>query len=160
MKKKLVLVLATLMCISLCACGGSDTTNGDNKENVTTNQETDKDGFTPNQATETEETKKETVDFNMTVEEMQKYYDTEKFIGTPRLALMQSMPDTSSNTVMLHERNEKGQDMCINYIEMTGTKEDWYNEDRTGYKKVTCIVCDNNTPDDYEDDVVAYIFLD
>lgn len=30
MKKKLVLLLATLMCISLCACGGSEGTSGDN----------------------------------------------------------------------------------------------------------------------------------
>lgn len=30
MKKKLVLLLATLMCISLCACGGTESTSGDN----------------------------------------------------------------------------------------------------------------------------------
>lgn len=30
MKKKLVLLLATLMCVSLCACGGSSETNNNN----------------------------------------------------------------------------------------------------------------------------------
>ena len=34
MKKKLVLVLATLMCISLCACGGSESTSGDNNSEI------------------------------------------------------------------------------------------------------------------------------
>ena len=35
MKKKLVLLLATLMCISLCACGGSETSSGNNTDTKT-----------------------------------------------------------------------------------------------------------------------------
>ena len=35
MKKKLALLLATLMCISLCACGGSETSSGDNTDTKT-----------------------------------------------------------------------------------------------------------------------------
>lgn len=34
MKKKFVLVLATLMCVSLCACGGSAETNSGDKTNI------------------------------------------------------------------------------------------------------------------------------
>lgn len=35
MKKKLVLLLATLMCVSLCACGGSETSSGNNTDTKT-----------------------------------------------------------------------------------------------------------------------------
>lgn len=41
MKKKLLLALASLMCISLCACGGNESTSGDkNTETPTTQTET------------------------------------------------------------------------------------------------------------------------
>ena len=35
MKKRLIMILATLMCISLCACGGSESTSGDNTDTKT-----------------------------------------------------------------------------------------------------------------------------
>ena len=35
MKKKLVLLLATLMCVSLCACGGNETSSGNNTDTKT-----------------------------------------------------------------------------------------------------------------------------
>jgi len=84
MKKKLVLVLATLMCISLCACGGTESTSGNNNSET----KTEENGFTPNQPTEETETKEEETNISdMTVEEMQKYYDTEKFIGKTTFSL-------------------------------------------------------------------------
>lgn len=39
MKKKLLLALATLMCISLCACGGTESTSGDNTDTNTKTEE-------------------------------------------------------------------------------------------------------------------------
>ena len=39
MKKNLVLILATLMCISLCACGGSESVSGDNTDKKTEEKE-------------------------------------------------------------------------------------------------------------------------
>ena len=35
MKKIISLVLVTMMCISLCACGGSESVNGDNADKIT-----------------------------------------------------------------------------------------------------------------------------
>lgn len=41
MKKRLIVILATLMCISLCACGGNESTSGEiGTENQTTQNET------------------------------------------------------------------------------------------------------------------------
>ena len=39
MKKKIVLILATLVCISLCACGGSNKTEESGKEIVISKEE-------------------------------------------------------------------------------------------------------------------------
>lgn len=38
MKKKLVLLLATLICVSLCACGGSETSSGNNTTDAKTEE--------------------------------------------------------------------------------------------------------------------------
>lgn len=51
MKKKVVVLLAALMCISLCACGGTESTSGDGNES-TTNE------TTQSENTETEESNK------------------------------------------------------------------------------------------------------
>ena len=137
MKKRLVMILALGMCMFLCACGGSESTSGDNKE----------DGFTPSKPTETteqEETQNETVDTsNMTVEEMQTYYDTTTFVGTPRIETLQAY--VMGDKVLLENDN-----FAITIQDTSKSLKDW--------KWYECIICDNNTPDDLEDDVVAYIF--
>ena len=152
MKKKLVLILAALMCISLCACGGSESTNGDNKE----------EGFTPTVTTETEETetKEETITApdNMTVEEMQKYYDVTQYIGTPRYATMKSSPDENPKIVDLVEIDANGDKLHQCSIEMVGKPSDWMDEEGKDWKTVQCIIVDNNTPEDYTDDTLVYIF--
>lgn len=139
MKKKLVLTLATLMCISLCACGGSDTTNGDNKE----------DGVTQTVTTEKEET--EELSLDMTVEQMQGYYDTTKVAGTPRIEHIKVYEvDKEANTVTYR----------CNAIDTTSTKYTMeYQEGLYEGCFYRCIVVDNNTPDDVNDDIVAYVFL-
>ena len=59
MKKRIVMMLALGMCMFLCACGG-------NEKNT--------------------EAEKDTIQgpVSLTVEEMKEYYDTEKYVGTPR----------------------------------------------------------------------------
>jgi len=55
MKKRIVVFLATLMCISLCACGGSDTTSG-NDTNEQTGSQGKEHTIVVDTPTETEET--------------------------------------------------------------------------------------------------------
>ncbi|MBQ8279298.1 MAG: hypothetical protein IJZ23_05605 [Roseburia sp.] len=149
MKKKLVLVIATLMCVSLCACGGTETTNSNNNTestSVDSNSETktEQNGFTPNQPTETEEIETKENASDMTVEEMQKYYDVEKYVGTPRLVTCRYMGG-GLNPVA----EEEG--LTVYQIE---------DDDRLeNFKKYDCIICDNDTPDYQADDVVVYIFI-
>jgi len=151
MKNKLVLVLATLMCIALCACGGTENTSGNN-----TNTETEEKGFTPNQPIETTEqknteTQQEVVNTSdMTVEEMQKYYDVEKFVGTPNVITM--------NFIYFKEKDAYGFMELGDNILARGRMYVEYNENLKVGQHYNCIVCDNNTPDDLKDDVIAYIF--
>ena len=142
MKKKLVLVLATLMCISLCACGGNESTSGDNKEN----------GFTPSQVTEKDETEEndtETME-EIDVENLQKYYDTSKFVGTPRLVVLQAeLVTPSRETITISPLSSEHDGVCV-HIPNDNTLKSW--------GKYNCIITDNNTPDDKSDDELAYIF--
>lgn len=54
MKKKMVLVLATLMCISLCACGGTETSNNDVNNDVNNAVNNDKQQNSSEQVAEEE----------------------------------------------------------------------------------------------------------
>ena len=60
MKKLISLLLIAMMCISLCACGGTESSGGEDKET-------------------------EILSMDMTEEQLKKYYDTTKFTGTPRI---------------------------------------------------------------------------
>ena len=53
-EKEIVLILATLMCISLCACGGSESTS--NSENKVVEQNDDKGAATENNSEVVENT--------------------------------------------------------------------------------------------------------
>ena len=143
MKKKLVLVLATLMCISLCACGGNESTNGNN--NSETKQE--ENGFTPNQPTEKEE-ETTTAPDNMTIEEMQQYYDVEKYLGTPRLEVL-------STSFFIAEKNPE----TISLVDDHGAQyKIAFTEELKPNVDYKVILCDNDTPKDVNDDVIVYIF--
>ncbi len=144
MKKKLALLLATLMCISLCACGGTESTSANNKK--------EESGFTPVITTEEEKTE-EIVD-EIDKDNLEKYYDTTQFVGTPRIEDMQISWKEDKKTVEIGKKNKETLEwevFCV--IEkpksLTGM----------GSKHVDCIFVDNNTPDDKSDDVIAYIFL-
>lgn len=142
MKKKLLVTLAAIMCISLCACGGTETTSGNNKE----------EGFTPSQATEKEETEENDTEtlVEIDVENLEKYYDTSKFVGTPRLVVMQAELVTENKEVITISPLSSTHDGVCAHIPNDNTLKSW--------AKYNCIITDNNTPDDRTDDELAYIF--
>ena len=142
MKKIICLLLVAMMCISLCACGGSESASGDNKEN----------GFSPSQVTEkgeTEENNTETTE-EIDVENLEKYYDTSKFVGTPRLVVMQAELVTENKEVITISPLSSQHDGVCAHIPNDNTLKSW--------AKYNCIITDNNTPDDKTDDELAYIF--
>lgn len=151
MKKMVLGLVMAIMIMGLVGCGGSESTNGDN--NSEPKQES---GFTPNQSTETTEQKntetqqEETNASDMTVEEMQKYYDVEKYVGTPMIKNMLYLYNSSSDAYFFVEEEDFFSGNL--YVE---------NDERlvvgNTYKS---IVCDNDTPDITRDDVVVYVFID
>lgn len=144
MKKVMLGLVMVMMLMSLVGCG-----------------ETKKEGFVPEQVTESEvvtDEVKEEIEEVIDTANLQKYYDVEKYLGTPRLTKMQS--SVGSKEIILSERDENLKELFSCTISMVGEKSDWIRADGMGWKEVDCIVCDNNTPNDYSDDVIAYIFMD
>lgn len=72
MKRQLVLLLATLICISLCACGGSESTNGSNA-NIQTESNN---GTNTNSKTEKE--------VEITVDNWQEYFEIKREVNVHR----------------------------------------------------------------------------
>lgn len=149
MKKKIVLFLATLMCVSLCACSGSESTSGDNNSETKTEQN----GVTPSQPIEeTEETenKKETLIVDdIDRDNLQQYYDTTKFSGNPTLCYGIYYIFNGKASFELYDLSRKG----IGSIEIEPIEE------LLDSHKYFCIMTDNdNTPDNISDDTLAYIF--
>lgn len=140
MKKKLLVTLAAIMCISLCACGGTETTSGNNKE----------EGFTPSQVTEKEETEENDTEtlIEIDVENLEQYYDVTKFVGTPSYNECKIKVWDELGVVQINRMAENG--VFPITIEDNGQLENG--------KTYGCIICDNDTPEDLSDDVVAYIF--
>ena len=156
MKKKIVFVLATLMCVSLCACGGTEPTNSNNST-----EENQENGFTPVSETEVEteinkmfSENKEEID----TENLEKYYDTEQFVGKPTLENIYMAYEHDNDTVLLRRKVSVGIDMDFSkeyFVEKPSSLKG-----ASGTRSVKGIIVDNNTPDDYEDDQIAYIFLE
>lgn len=140
MKKRIVVFLATLMCISLCACGGTESTSGENKE----------DGFTPTVTTEKEEKDTEVI---IDENNLEQYYDTTQFVGTPRIEDMQMLWKEDKETVEIGKKNADLEWEVFCVIEKPNSLTGM------GSMHVDCIFVDNNTPDDTSDDVIAYIFM-
>lgn len=136
MKKKIVLILATLMCVSLCACGGSKTTS--DKKDLVNKDLTISDLE------------------NMTVDEMKQYYNADELIGTPTIE-SQYVSSKGSDAETFSVSREIYNDRAA----LTFEKE-YYIENTIGLGecicKKYCIFVDNNTPDNYEDDQFAFVF--
>lgn len=144
MKKVMLGLVMVVMLMSMVGCG-----------------ETKKEGFVPEQVTESEvvtDNAKENIEEVIDTENLQKYYDTEKFLGTPYLVLCDSCGGPEKGTLDLTgftevfnvELQDYERDSVTFIIEKTDTLE--------YFKKYYVIGCDNNTPDDLSDDVIAYIF--
>jgi predicted small lipoprotein YifL len=140
--KKIILTLMGVMTImSLVGCG-----------TVTTDK-----GYSPETVTESK-TVEESVNDNgkiefstdMTVEEMKEYYDTAKFVGTPRLVILQAELVTDTRDVITLSTLSSSHDGICVHIPNDHTLQSW--------GKYYCIVTDNNTPSDTTDDELAYIF--
>lgn len=136
MKKKIVLILATLMCVSLCACGGSKTTS--DKKDLVNKDLTISDLE------------------NMTVDEMKQYYNADELIGTPTMET-QHFSCKGSDAETFTVRREILDDR-LNII----FEKEYYIENTIGLNECVCpkycIFVDNNTPDNYEDDQFAFVF--
>lgn len=135
--RKVVLGLAMVMVVmGLVGCGPT---------------EEKKDGFVPEQVTENEVV---TDDVKEGIEEiadgdLTKYYDTEKYLGTPYSTVLEIfVPD--SRGLQVKQRSADGTRVWEYHIEP--------NELLVYGQKHNAILCDNNTPDDLTDDVVVYIF--
>lgn len=134
--RKLVLGLAMVVTVmGLVGCGTEDK------------------GFTPDQVTETPNGTENVLndDVKEDIEEiangdLTQYYDTEKIIGTPKLETWKVK--YWGGITQINRYIDNGHFPIV--IEDNGKLEDG--------KTYKCIICDNNTPDDYTDDVVAYIF--
>lgn len=130
MKKMMLGLVVVVMMLAMVGCG-----------------ETKKEGFEPEQVTEStevnDETTKETEE--VATEDLTKYYDVEKYVGTPRLV-------TCRYTNGWLGPVEKEEGLTVYQIE---------DDDRLeNLKKYDCIICDNGTPDSRLDDVVVYIFIE
>lgn len=171
MKKKFVLILATLMCVSLCACGGAESTSANNTDTKTeestsassTETQALDSGFVPvatEKPTETEGNE-QTIEEAIDESNLEKYYDVTEFIGTPRLETV-----TIPRPVGKDKEKETLTVIYSKYVIIEpGNEWDVRNEYeivKNDAIKVACsyyaILTDNNTPDDYSDDLLAYIF--
>lgn len=156
MKKRILLLVAAVLCISLCACGGTETTNSNNST-----EEKQENGFTPVQDTEIDTEINKMFSENeeeIDTENLEKYYDTEQFVGKPTLENVYMAYEHDSDTVLLRRKVSVGID--IEFSKEYFVEKPSSLEGASGQKSVKCIIVDNNTPDDYEDDQIAYIFLE
>ena len=135
MKKMMLGLVMVVMMFAMVGCG-----------------ETKKEGFVPEQVTETPNDTKEVLNDEIKEEiddvangDLTKYYDVEKYVGTPRLVTCRYMGG-GLNPVA----EEEG--LTVYQIEDDDRLED--------LKKYDCIICDNDTPDYRDDDVVVYIFTE
>ena len=159
--KLLSMLLVFVMGVSLCACGGSETEKETKLDESTNEVETETEakieveeeieaedsGFEPSEPTKKEENKHEPK-IDIDTENLEQYYDTTKFVGTPSLAygIYYNMGDSAFFEVYTLE----GKGYSSFEIEV--------NDKLTDSLKYYCISTDNNTPDDPYDDLLAFIF--
>lgn len=142
MRKMMLGLVMVVMIFAMAGCG----------------EETKK-GFVPEQVTQTpsgnteevldEEIKKD-IEEAIETEDLTKYYDVEKYVGTPTIKTMMFLHDKRENAYFFLNSD--------NYFEGKVYVE--YDERLEILKDYECIVCDNDTPDNTRDDIVVYIFIE
>jgi predicted small lipoprotein YifL len=138
MKKVILMILGVMMIMSLVGCGKDKGYTPEQiipTENVSTN--------------ETEESNTEIVE-EIDVDNLQKYYDTEHYIGTPRLSKVDFCGNYGDGTICATENVSEGEFKAVFRVKNT--------QNIPNGTKLWCIICDNGTIDDVTDDTLAYIF--
>ena len=150
-----------VMMLGCVGCGKEEVKNVEEIVEITSENE----GFVPEIVTEEEPVITEEVaqDIEEVIDEsnLEKYYDVTEFIGTPRL-------ETATIPRPVGKDKEK-ETLTVIYSKYViiepGNEWDVRNEYeivKNDAIKVACsyyaILTDNNTPNDYSDDLLAYIF--
>lgn len=145
MKKVMLGLVMVVMLMSMVGCGTTKTL------------EDKKDGFVPEQVTESEIVVDEVVEEVIDTENLQKYYDTEKYLGTPTfIDVMRIQWSQDNEKTMIAYCTVSNSEGCSVDLEWEIARIP--NLKGSGSTLVQGIICDNETPDDYSDDVVVYIF--
>ena len=136
MKKLLALLIAIIMCFSLVACGSSSES-----------------GVEPSTKEDTTETTNESKDEvkEIDMNNLEQYYDVSKFPGTPRAYTGKVVyhSESKNETHIANAENSANDYFVCEYMKELSMDEEY-----------TCIAVDNNTPDNADDDLLAYVFVD
>lgn len=141
MRKMMLGLVMVVMMFAMVGCG----------------EETKK-GFVPEQVTQTpsgnteevlDEEIKEDIE-GVTNGDLTQYYDVEKFVGTP----------TVKNMIYLYISSKDAYCFVDKVDFFSGNLFIEHDERLEVGKTYECIVCDNDTPDNTRDDVIAYIFME
>lgn len=157
MKKMILGFAMAVMMLGCVGCGKEEAKNAKEIAEIASENE----GFVPEQVVEepviTEEVAQdieEVIDEN----NLEKYYDVTKYVGTPYLTVCEVSGGEKPGTINLigsaeiygADIEEYHKTSVIFTIEKTDSLEYW--------KKYNVIACDNNTTNDTSDDVIAYVF--
>ena len=157
MKKMILGLVMVVMMLGCVGCGKEEAKNA--KEIVEITSDSKNEGFVPEQVTEEESVITEEVaqDIEEIIDEnnLEKYYDVTEFIGTPRL---ETVKVAAYSTEEVYTIVWTGKPISADE-DIPGGKFEIANNGTlklaTHYK---AILTDNNTPDDYSDDLLAYVF--
>lgn len=143
MKKLIALLIVAVMSFSLVACSGGSSENG---VEPSTKEETTE--TTENSNESKEEAKEEVKEIDMN--NLEQYYDVSKFPGTPRAYTGKVVyhSESKNETHIANAENSANDYFVCEYMKELSMDEEY-----------TCIAVDNNTPDNADDDLLAYVFV-
>ena len=148
MKKMILGLVMVVMMLGCVGCGKEEAKNVKEMAEIASENE----GFVPEVVTEKEPVITEEVEEVIDEANLEKYYDVTEFVGTPRLEKMRMEYSNDSNIVIITKQYRE--------IDILLTYKIKKPNDLLGSGTITIkgILCDNNTPDDLSDDLLAYIF--
>lgn len=140
MKKMMLIGMVVVMMLGLVGC------NNEEKEIAEKIQNEEVEGFVPVQIEEESQEIADVVEEIIDTENLQKYYDVTQYVGEPRL----------ENGLVSHDEEKN--------ITMFWADSGFYNislnDELVERQSYPIIIVDNNTPKDYFDDIVVYIFTE